>query len=101
MMEQVAARFRVLGDVNRIRILALLREGECAVGALAQALEMGQASVSKHLDRLRSVGMVHRRREGVHHYFSIRDPTVHQLCAVMCGAVQKVAAEDHAALQVP
>ena len=44
MMELVAARFRALGDINRLRIVNHLRSGECAVGGLAEALDMGQAS---------------------------------------------------------
>lgn len=34
------------------------------MGEIAAALEMGQPSVSKHLQVLRDVGLVHVRREG-------------------------------------
>ena len=82
MMELVAARFRALGDINRLRIVNHLRSGECAVGGLAEALDMGQASVSKHLERLKSVEDVQGRRDGQSHFYSIRDQSVFDLCNV-------------------
>ena len=99
MMELIAARFRALGEVNRLRIVNHLRGGECAVGVIAEALNIGQASVSKHLERLRSVGIVQRRRNAQTHYFSVRDQSVFDLCTVVCDAAQKAAEEDHLALQ--
>lgn len=98
MVQRVAERFRALGDVTRIRILMHLQQGECAVGALAASLQVGQASISKHLERLRACGIVAVRSEGVNRFYAIRDGSVYQLCEVVCGAVQRLADEDHQSL---
>jgi DNA-binding transcriptional ArsR family regulator len=42
----------------------LLAAEERSVGEIAAALDLGQPSVSEHLQVLRGVGLVHVRREG-------------------------------------
>jgi DNA-binding transcriptional ArsR family regulator len=64
--------FRCLGDSNRRRILALLREsGELKVGAIAAAFPMSLNGVSKHLKVLESAGLVQRRIEGREHWIGV------------------------------
>jgi ArsR family transcriptional regulator, cadmium/lead-responsive transcriptional repressor len=61
--ELVAKYFRALGDPTRVRILALLREGERSVGELVAELGVAQPRVSNHLACLRWCGFVETRRE--------------------------------------
>ena len=56
--------FNAIAEPRRRHILELLAAEERSVGEIAAALEMGQPSVSKHLQVLRDVGLVHVRREG-------------------------------------
>ena len=98
MVARIAERFRGLADATRIRILVRLQAGECNVGALATELEVAQASISKHLAVLRSLGFIQMRREGVQAFCSIRDPELPQLCQLMCDGVTRHAHEQHAAL---
>jgi ArsR family transcriptional regulator len=68
-MRTMASRadlFRVLGDPNRLRILALLGREELAVSELQEVLGLGQSTVSGHLAQLRRAGLVATRREGMH-----------------------------------
>jgi ArsR family transcriptional regulator len=53
-----------VGDVNRLRILALLHAEELSVGELQDVLGMGQSTVSGHLAQLRGAGLVSARRDG-------------------------------------
>lgn len=54
---------KVLGDENRLTMLALLRD-EYRVGDLAAQLGISEPTTSHHLSRLREVGLVNLRVEG-------------------------------------
>ncbi len=76
---QMAKLFRVTADERRLRILAALMKKELCVCELVDALVMAQYEVSRHLARLKQVGLVVDRREGLWAYYSIpesawRDP---------------------------
>ncbi len=52
------------GEPTRLRALALLSEGELAVGELAAALDQSQPRVSRHLKLLTESGLAERAPEG-------------------------------------
>ncbi|MGH6951612.1 MAG: ArsR/SmtB family transcription factor [Vitreimonas sp.] len=62
--EQVVGALRAAGEPTRLRALALLTEGELAVGELAQALGQSQPRVSRHLKLLTEARLVERAPEG-------------------------------------
>lgn len=62
--DRVVAALRAAGEQTRLRALALLTEGELAVGELAQALAQSQPRVSRHLKLLTEAGLVERAPEG-------------------------------------
>jgi DNA-binding transcriptional ArsR family regulator len=64
--------FEVLADLNRRRILELLREKERPVGDVVQALGISQPGVSKHLRVLRSAGLVSVRPEAQRRMYRVR-----------------------------
>ena len=86
-LQLVAARFKVLSDPMRLRILQVLETGETSVSALAEAVESTQPNVSKHLKLMQEAGMLSRRQEGNTVYYSISDPTVFELCDVVCSSL--------------
>jgi DNA-binding transcriptional ArsR family regulator len=57
-------RFNAIAEPRRRHILEFIAAEERSVGDIADALELGQPSVSKHLHVLRDVGLVNVRREG-------------------------------------
>jgi len=67
--------FRAFSDRTRLRILALLQEGECCVGDLVEVLRVEQPSASRHLAYLRRAGLVVRRRAGQWSYYSLAPAT--------------------------
>jgi DNA-binding transcriptional ArsR family regulator len=83
-LHMVASRFRVLGDPNRLRILNHLMQGEFSVQQLVESTGLSQPNISRHLSVLRSEGIVQRRPEGNHAFYSIQDPTIMQLCEIVC-----------------
>lgn len=56
--------FHGLADPTRLRIVALLRVMELAIGELAVVLEQSQPRVSRHVRILDDAGLVVRQREG-------------------------------------
>jgi ArsR family transcriptional regulator len=84
----IAARFRVLGDPSRIRLLDLLMRCEMSVQELVEASEMSQTNVSRHLGLLRREGVVARRREGKLAVYRIADPSIEALCTLVCGGIE-------------
>lgn len=56
--------FRVLGDEDRLRLLALCAEEELTVGELANLLGESQPQVTKKSQPLRELGLLTTRRDG-------------------------------------
>ena len=98
--ELVAGRFRVLGEPLRLRLLDQLRDGEATVGELGERLGASQQNVSKHLAVLHQAGMLSRRKHGTRVSYAIADPSVFELCAVVCGGLERELAGRAAALRV-
>src|SRR3546814_3901994 len=63
-MTELLDIFRALADPTRLRIVALLRAMELAIGELAVVLDQSQPRVSRHVRILVDAGVVERRREG-------------------------------------
>ena len=97
--ELIAARFRVIGDPTRIRLLDQLRSGELSVGQLTEALGTSQQNASKHLGVLHQAGIVARRKEGTSVLYAIADPGVFELCESVCGGIQSQLSELTALMQ--
>jgi DNA-binding transcriptional ArsR family regulator len=95
--ELIAARFRVLSEPLRLRILHAMSEGEMTVTELVEALDAGQPNVSKHLGILLDAGVVARRKEGLNAYYSIADESIFQLCELVCSSIdERLAAQRKA-----
>ena len=56
--------FNAIAEPRRRRILEFIAAEERSVSEIADALELGQPSASKHLQVLRDVGLVTVRRDG-------------------------------------
>lgn len=55
---------KALADVNRLRIVQRLAEGEATVSELIERVGLSQPLVSWHLGRLRVAGLIQTRRVG-------------------------------------
>lgn len=89
MLEDVARRFRALGEPLRLRILSLLTQKDRSVNEIAAALDAGQSNISRHLQALYDCGMVSRRREGNAIYYAIADPMITKLCDLVCSNARR------------
>jgi DNA-binding transcriptional ArsR family regulator len=95
LLEHVAERFRVLGDTTRLGIIrTLLDDGEQNVGELVDRLGTSQANVSKHLRVLHDARIVSRRADGTAAYYSVTDPSLMPVCAIVCDRLREQVAHD-------
>lgn len=99
-LELVAARFRVLGEASRLKLLRALEGGEKNVSELVTASGLTQANASRHLQTLSDAGILGRRREGTSVYYFIADPAVLNLCHIVCGGLRS-GLEERARLLSP
>jgi DNA-binding transcriptional ArsR family regulator len=100
--ELVATRFRALGEPMRLKILERLFRSPASVGEILDSVGGTQANVSKHLSVLRSGRLVARRKAGNRIVYSISDPALERICAIVCDAVTRDAdAEARAVASTP
>lgn len=64
---------KAAGEVTRLRLLALLAEGELSVKDLTEILGQSQPRVSRHLKLLVDAGLVERHAEGSWAYFALKE----------------------------
>ena len=88
-LQLVAQRFKVLSEPVRLKLLAVMEDGEQNVGQLVALTGQSQANVSKHLSTLVAAGMVGRRKQGLNVYYFISDPQIFDLCDLMCHRLKK------------
>lgn len=89
LVEQAAERFRLLSDPTRLRLLNELDAAdELAVGELAERAGVGLSNTSKHLHQLEREGIVAKRRSGTTILYRIADPTLAELCDLVCSGLR-------------
>lgn len=92
-----AELFRALAHPTRIRVLELLVDGEHAVGAMAELLNLDLPPLSQQLAVLRNAHIVTTRREGSMVFYRLTDPRMSQLLVT---AKQLLATELRTGLQL-
>lgn len=93
--------FQAVSDVNRLRLLRLLRRQELNVQELVAILQARQPSISRHLGVLRDAGWVRQRREGTFSWYRAMPAAdfpggqvLQQAVAAAADAVAEAAADD-------
>jgi len=97
-LQLVSMRFRALGDPNRLRIVNQLMQGESSVQELVEVTGLEQSNVSRHLSVLRREGILARRADGNRALYTIHDPTIVQLCEIVCAGLMDGLSDDLDAL---
>lgn len=93
-LELVARRFAVLAEPMRLRLIQALFAGEKNVNALVEEVGGTQANVSRHLQTLTQAHVLSRRKEGLQVFYAIADPSIYQLCELVCGSLEKQLAKQ-------
>jgi len=80
---QAVAAMKALGNADRLLLLCQLSQGEMCVSELEEALGIRQPTLSQQLGVLRNEGAVEARREGKNIYYTVADPALLEILAVL------------------
>lgn len=72
-MKKLSRLFKALSDETRLRIFALLCQGEMCVCDIMAVLDLPQSTVSRHLAYLRNHDLVEDRRQGLWMYYRLAE----------------------------
>ena len=75
--------FQALAHPTRIAIIEQLEHGELSAGELMEKLKIEQANLSQHLAVLRAKQLVVNRKAGNQVFYSVRDPILIKVHALM------------------
>ncbi|MFZ5834870.1 MAG: ArsR/SmtB family transcription factor [Pseudomonadota bacterium] len=96
-MDLLLAALRACGEPTRLRILALLVQGELSVSELMRILGQSQPRVSRHLKLLCDAGLVMRLPEGTSVFYRLVEDGV---CGSLACAITKLLPKADATLQL-
>jgi ArsR family transcriptional regulator len=72
-LHETLATLRAAAEETRLRVLALLAEGELSVSDLTDILGQSQPRISRHLKLLVEAGIIERHREGAWAFFRVAE----------------------------
>src|SRR5215213_7189411 len=72
-LNETLGTLRAAAEETRLRILALLTEGELSVSDLTDILGQSQPRISRHLKLLVEAGLIERHREGAWAFFKVAE----------------------------
>jgi DNA-binding transcriptional ArsR family regulator len=75
--------FQALAHPTRLAIIENLEQGELSAGELQEKLSVEQANLSQHLAVLRAKQLVVNRKAGNQVFYSVRDPIILKVLALM------------------
>jgi DNA-binding transcriptional ArsR family regulator len=78
-MESQVTMFQALSEPARLRIVEMMKSGECSVGDIVDRMEIQQSGVSRHLRILAEAGIVQMRPNGQKRLYSLRREAFEQL----------------------
>ncbi|GGI16405.1 DUF2087 domain-containing protein [Gottfriedia solisilvae] len=70
-LNKIVEFHKALGDLNRVRIIALLQQGQLSGQEIAGKLGLKPPTITHHISKLREVGLIKERRDKNTIYFSI------------------------------
>jgi DNA-binding transcriptional ArsR family regulator len=78
-MDSQISIFQALSDPARLRIVEVMKSGECSVGDIVDRMEIEQSGVSRHLRILAEAGIVQMRPDRQKRLYSLRREAFEQL----------------------
>lgn len=81
--DSAVGALKLLANVERMLLLCQLSQGEMCVSDLEAQLGIRQPTLSQQLGVLRNEGVVSTRREGKNVFYSVVDPDLLQIIALL------------------
>jgi DNA-binding transcriptional ArsR family regulator len=82
-LERIAARFKMLGEPMRLKILQAVCQQPRTVSDIVAATGSTQANMSKHLALLAAAGILEREKNGQCVYYGVKDRLAVKLCELV------------------
>jgi len=79
LLQEYAQLFKVLSDLNRLKILSLLTHGELCACVILEELQITQPTLSHHMKILCDSGLAFGRKEGKWIYYSLQNESLQGL----------------------
>ncbi|WP_068084629.1 ArsR/SmtB family transcription factor [Polycladidibacter stylochi] len=83
--EEAAKLLSSMAHPKRLMVLCKLLQGECAVGDLAQSVNLSQSALSQHLAKMRANNLVNTRREAQTIYYSLASSEIEAVLNTLYG----------------
>ena len=84
--DDAAEMLKALAHPVRLCIVkGLLQKGRCNVSFMQDCLDLPQSTVSQHLQKLKSAGIVAAERSGLEIHYTIASPKIAKLISAMFG----------------
>ena len=81
---ETAELLKTLAHPVRICIVkGLLEKGECNVSYMQSCLNTPQSTISQHIQKLKSAGIIEGRRNGLEIYYKVKDEKIAELIKVL------------------
>ena len=87
LLAEAAKIYKVLGNVNRIKILRFLERHEADVTAIVSHVQLPQPQVSHQLAILFQYQLVSKTKRGKHVYYCLDDPHILEMVDAIIGHV--------------
>lgn len=87
-LEEIAEILKALAHPVRLCIAkGLLEKGECNVSHMQTCLEMPQSTVSQHIQKLKSAGIIEGERNGLEINYSIKNEKIRKIIASIINSI--------------
>jgi DNA-binding transcriptional ArsR family regulator len=92
MKETTESLLKLMAHPIRLIILRYLRKGECCVSRMVDCFHLPQPNISQHLRLLLNAKIVRVEQRGRQRCYSLSDPRVEKVLAVLDGEISPMAA---------
>ncbi|MGL5256557.1 MAG: ArsR/SmtB family transcription factor [Proteocatella sp.] len=87
-LEEISEILKALAHPVRLCIAkGLLEKGECNVSHMQSCLEMPQSTVSQHIQKLKSAGIIEGERNGLEINYSIKNEKIRKIIASIINSI--------------
>lgn len=99
-VKMIAGYFQALSHPTRIEILQLLKsKGEMCVCEIVEKLEKDQSNISRHLNALKTAGVLEFRGEGARSFYKVKHKDVDKILDLVKSVLHKEVREGQRILE--
>ena len=92
--DKQASLFTAIADIQRRKILSLLKQGEMSVAAIKAHFEVSGATLSHHLGVLKNAELVRVKRQGQQRIYTLNLSVLEELALLMNQLLKRGHDED-------